>query len=95
MAYLRKLGSHFDPVFIKPANLSRAVTLFRVHAAQIPDPEGQLLKRRQLDRRCGIDRRSQQQPILLDTRSPYSRRKINHRRTRDDNESAAGIDVYA
>jgi hypothetical protein len=97
MAYLRQLSSHFDLVYLKPANLSRAITVLSTNPPAQQLPEQQQLVRRQQDRRCGIDRRSQQRPILLDTRSPHSRRK-QRRRQQDaplHEESRAGIDVYA
>jgi hypothetical protein len=97
MAYLRQLSSHFDPVYIKPANITRAVTLLRTNTIAPYSAEQQLPPRRKQDRRCGIDRRRQQRPILLDTRCPHARRKQYHRRQQDhfSSESVAGIDVYA
>lgn len=97
MAYLRQLSSHFDPVYIKPANLSRAVTLLRAPTPDTSGSEQQLPPRREQDRRCGIDRRRQQHPILLDTRSTHARRKQHRRRQLDSfiyEESVVGIDVY-
>lgn len=98
MAYLRQLSSHFDPVYIKPANLSRVVSLWRTNQITVPAEPRQQPSRREQDRRCGIDRRHRQLPTLLDTRSPHARRKQSYRRQQDnymDEESGAGIDVYA
>jgi len=98
MAYLRQLSSHFDLVYLKPANLGRAITLLGTNPSAKQLPEQQQRARRHQDRRCGVERRCQQRPILLDTRSPHSRRKQSRRRQQDNplhEESRAGIDVYA
>ena len=100
MAYLRQLSSHFDPVYVKPSNLSRVVRQWRVNTSTAYTPnEQQLPPRREQDRRCGIDRRARQAATLLNTRSPHARRKHNSRRQQDSaiypEEFAAGIDVYA
>jgi hypothetical protein len=100
MAYLRQLSSHFDPVYIKPTNLSRTVSLWRTSTNSLSDNGAQQYPpRRDQDRRCGIERRSRKAATLLDTRSPHARRKLNSRRQVDDShcfeDSAAGIDVYA
>lgn len=98
MAYLRQLSNHFDPVYIKPANLSRAVSLWRTGVVEMPAETRQRPPRRDQDRRCSIERRCRQFPIMLDTRSPRARRKQSSRRQQDSLvcvESVMGIDVYA
>ena len=98
MAYLRQLSRHFDPVYIKPANLTRVVSLWRTNPNFIPTETRPLPARREQDRRCGTDRRRRQLPTLLDTRSPHAQRKQVSRRQQDgvmQEESAVGIDVYA
>jgi hypothetical protein len=98
MAYLRRLSSHFDPAYIKPSNLGRAISVFRAKPLDIPFADQQPSLRRPLDRRSGIDRRSRQLPILLDTRSPHARRKQARRHDEDDQlreDVGRGIDVYA
>jgi len=54
---------------------------------------------RQRDRRCGVDRRRQQHPVLLDTRRSHVRRKQPRQHTLEDYDwradQATGIDVYA
>ncbi|MGD8925885.1 MAG: hypothetical protein PVG20_03475 [Thioalkalispiraceae bacterium] len=49
--------------------------------------------RRELDRRCGRDRRQQQRSVLIDLRSPHARRKHSRRDLENDN-SIKGIDTY-
>lgn len=98
MAYLRQLSSHFDPVYLKPANLAKAVRYWQTSInTSYSQPQTQLPPRRQQDRRCGVERRQRQLPVFLDTRSPYARRKIAMRR-QHDGESAhqvgTGIDIY-
>ena len=100
MAYLRQLSSHFDPVYVKPSNLSRAIRQWRMTPSPAYTPnEQQRPPRREQDRRCGVERRARQVATLLDTRSPHARRKQNSRRQQDGAmhyaESGAGIDVYA
>ena len=96
MAYLRQLSSHFDAVYIKPANLTRVVSLWRTSPNSTPSEEGQLPPRREQDRRCGLERRRRQSATLLDTRSHHARRKQSIRRQQDSGIGAeAGIDVYA
>ena len=98
MTYLRRLGGHFDLVYLKPANLSRAVSLLRVPPAENILIQEQLPPRRALDRRCGVDRRKRQLPIILDTRSSHARRMQSRRRdveTHTHEMPGTGIDVYA
>ena len=99
MAYVRQLNSHFDPVYIKPANLRRLASEWRLTATPAyAQDQQQWPARREQDRRCGIDRRTRQVPTLLDTRSPHARRKQSSRRDWDGQGTAvvtAGIDVYA
>lgn len=100
MAYLRQLSNHFDPVYIKPDNLSRTLSSWRINPNTLAHNEAQQYPpRREQDRRCGIDRRRTQAATLLDTRSPHARRKQNSRRQQDNSyyfeDSTAGIDVYA
>lgn len=98
MTYLRRLGSHFDLDYLKPTNLSRAVTVLRMTPAENSLAGEQFPPRRALDRRCGIDRRKRQLPIILDTRSSHARRMQPRRRDADTHPPEAvgvGIDVYA
>jgi len=47
-------------------------------------------ERRASDRRLGIDRRKQQVPVLLDTRSKHNRRAIDNRRSAASGKTSAG-----
>lgn len=99
MAYLRQLSNHFDPVYIKPGNLAKALRQWQpTSASACAGEEQQLPPRRDQDRRCGIERRRRQVAVLLDTRTPHARRKVAMRRRYDghhEQETRAGIDVYA
>ena len=97
MAYLRQLSSHFDPVYIKPANLAKAVRQLQTTVnTNCALPEEQLPARRDQDRRCGIERRRRQLPVLLDTRTSQARRKVSARRQGDTyaGDIRVGIDIY-
>lgn len=99
MAYLRLLGHHFDPVYLKSETLGRAVSLLYTPTTDTALDENRQAARRQQDRRCGVDRRRQQQPVLLDTRSPHARRqqsrRLNPNRMSGEDNDITGIDVYA
>lgn len=99
MVYLRRLGSHFDPVYIKPATLSRAVSLLATSSIEVSvGVQQQPSPRREQDRRCGVERRSHQRPVILDTRSPHARRQQGRRRRHDvqqEDDPGLGIDVFA
>lgn len=99
MAYLRLLGHHFNPVYLKPDNLSNAISLLQASPDQTKKDKNRRTTKDQRDRRCGIDRRSQQQPVLLDTRSPHARRQRSRRvhlhRMSGEVTDIIGIDVYA
>lgn len=81
---------------VKPGRHSSLLNI----TAENPDNDNQQQppRRRLLDRRCGIDRRSRQHPVLMDTRIPHARRKQRQRRYQDDpdsEQSSIGIDVYS
>lgn len=52
-------------------------------------------KRRTGDRREGDDRRKQQIPVMLDTRSKHDRRAISNRRTDSSSDAEADADDQA
>lgn len=92
MARIRQLTGSFAAAYVKPAMVERAVQQL------IPTAQNTLIKdkppRRELDRRCGRDRRQQNRAILYNLRSSYSRRK-NYRRDSENNGSLSSIDTYA
>jgi len=61
-------------------------------STQRPVPEAQPI-RREIDRRCGRDRRQSNCAILLNLRSPHARR-LNSRRDLESENSHSGIDTY-
>ena len=92
MATIRQINGGFISAYVKPKMVERTVQQL------IPNSQnnqfGDKPPRRELDRRCGRDRRRQNQAILLDLRSPYARRK-NYRRDSENNGALSGIDTYA
>lgn len=99
MVYLQRLSSYFDSAYVKPSNLNRAVNLLATSGAEVSVGDRQQSSpRRQQDRRCGVERRSRQRPIILDTRSPHARRQQSRRRQQDiqmEEDTGVGIDVFA
>ena len=91
MARLCQINGSFVSAYVKPTMVERTVQQL------IPNPNSNLAgnsPRRELDRRCGRDRRQQNQAVLIDLRSPYTRRK-NYRRDSENNRAPSGIDTYA
>ena len=92
MALIRHITSQFDPVYLKPATVARAVRELApasVYTQLEQDPQ----RRQHDDRRCGVDRRQCRRSVLMDMRSAHSRRIRSGRRDREGNP--IGIDVYA
>lgn len=93
MAFIRRIGQHFDAYQIQPRQaITRAEALLQ--NANSSSSQSGYHKRRELDRRCHRDRRQTQQRVLLDLRSPYSRRTTG-RRSSESGQTMIGIDVYA
>ena len=91
MALIRHITSQFDPVYLKPATVARAVR--ELAPSAYAQAEQDLQRRKYDDRRCGVDRRQSRRGVLVDMRSAYSRRTRSGRRDREGN--SIGIDVYA
>ena len=90
---LRRIQTNFNSAYVTPTAISKKVQQFTTQkSAPVQDRAEQA--RRDHDRRCNRDRRQQRQAILMDLRSPYTRRKIG-RRSEENTKSATGIDIYA
>ena len=91
MAVIRQIKGRFVSAYVKPKMVARTVKQL------MPDAQSDQLKynaaRRAIDRRCGRDRRQQDQAILINLRTSHARRK-NGRRGSEDN-TVHGIDIYA
>jgi hypothetical protein len=92
MATIRRIRGSFISEYVKPRIIERTVEQL-IPTIQ-PGKQAKQSARRELDRRCGRDRRQQKQDVLLDLRSPHARRKQSRRDWEDDN-SLTGIDTYA
>jgi len=89
---IRRIQNNLNSAYICPTSASRkAQQLTSQDSAQQKDAEQQT--RRDLDRRCGRDRRQTRQAVMLDFRSPHARRKSG-RRNREMNHHSIGLDVY-
>ena len=92
MATLRRIRGNFLSEYVKPRIVERTVErLISSAPSQKRMSQG---VRRELDRRCGRDRRQIKQEVLLDLRSPHARRKESRRNWENDT-SLKGIDTYA
>jgi hypothetical protein len=91
MAVIRHITNQFNPVYLKPATVARAMRELVPNAYQAASQDPQ--RRHRDDRRCGVDRRQSKRGVLVDMRSVYSRRVRSGRRDREG--SPIGIDVYA
>ena len=91
MAVIRQIKGRFVSAYVKPKMVARTVKQL------MPGTQSDQLKynaaRREIDRRCGRDRRQQDQAILINLRTSHARRK-NGRRGSEDN-TVHGIDIYA
>ena len=92
MALIRQIGQHFRAYQVEPKTTIRSTG--QLFSGAYSTPEQTSHKRRELDRRCHRDRRQKQLPVLMNMRSPYSRR-TNGRRSKDSGYVETGIDVYA
>ena len=76
MSTIRRLRGSFVSCYVKPSLVERTVEQLipasKTRKLQVKQPV-----RRELERRCGRDRRQQQQAVLLDLRSPHARRKTS------------------
>lgn len=91
---IRSLYRAFDPNYLTPKVLAGAVQ--HLVPANSPAADQSAQQPRQ-ERRKG-ERRQRQQKVLLDTRSPYSRRCATGRRHADQQDSQTihtGLDIYA
>lgn len=91
MAILRRIRGSFISDYVKPDMVERTVAQL-IPTAPIRKSTSQPV-RRELDRRCGRDRRQQNQDVLLELRSPRARRKQS-RRDFESDSSIKGIDTY-
>jgi len=92
MAIIRRITSNIVSTYVKPVAVKQVVKQL-VTTTQVYGQKQQPI-RRQIDRRCGRDRRQQQRPILIDLRSSYARR-VNCRRDSETHTQQASIDTYA
>jgi len=93
MATIRQINGGFISAYVKPNMVERTVKQLLPNSNNYSEAKDKS-PRRELDRRCGRDRRQQNHAILFDLRSPYARRK-NYRRDSEGNGSLSGIDTYA
>jgi len=91
MAVIGQISRKFVSKYVKPKTIIRTVQLL-IPKAQQPPQENQPI-RRQIDRRCGRDRRQADCAILLNLRSAHARRK-NSRRNTEISNTISGIDTY-
>ncbi|MGD8782955.1 MAG: hypothetical protein PVF28_04725 [Thioalkalispiraceae bacterium] len=92
MSTIRRLRGSFVSCYVKPSLVERTVEQL-IPASKTRKQVKQPV-RRELERRCGRDRRQQQQAVLLDLRSPHARRKTS-RRTFGEQSGIEGIDTFA
>ncbi len=96
MAILRQIANQFDPVYLRPTTLAKAVQELVPKVNTQQTEIGNQLPRYPQDRRSGQDRRRKNQPVLIDMRSPHSRRVNRGRRDAEPyNNAIVGIDTYA
>jgi len=88
---LRRIQNTFNSAYITPLSVSKKAQQLTTSAQQ----EHKEDVRRDLDRRCDLDRRQQRRAILIDLRSPYLRRKLGRRSQENIRNYAIGIDVLA
>ena len=91
MALIRHLTNQFNPVYLKPTTVARAMR--ELVPSAYPAMNSTPQRRQPDDRRCGMDRRQSNRRVLVDMRSSYSRRIRSGRR--DSEGTSIGIDVYA
>ena len=95
---IKHLTRGFDPRYIKPANVFRALETLLPPVQTNPAVKQQQQRTKWSDRRSGQDRRRRQHQVLLDLRSSSARRCSHGRRNHDyaapEGNSTIGIDVY-
>ena len=91
---IRQISGAFDPVYLKPKVLAGAIKQLLPCALPMTALQGDMLRSGQ-ERRQG-DRRQRKQHVMLELRSPYSRRHISGRRNHDflTGRLDCGIDLY-
>jgi len=89
---LRRIQSNLNSAYICPQSASKkAQSLISHDSEPLKNTEHQA--RRDLDRRCGRDRRQVRQNIMLDLRNPYARRKSG-RRIQEAVSHLKTLDIY-
>lgn len=88
MATIRRITGKIVSTYVKPVAVKQLVSTAQANG------QNKKPARRQIDRRCGRDRRQQQHPIIIDLRSSHARR-LNSRRDYEGMNDNAGIDTYA
>jgi len=91
MAVISQIKGTFVSKYVKPKTIARTVQLLIPDTLRPPQEEQPV--RRQIDRRCGRDRRQNDRAILLNLRSAHARRK-NGRRGTETGNTISGIDTY-
>ena len=92
MAITRRISETLVSAYVKP-RVIKQFTRQLVSVALVGGTTPPQV-RREIDRRCGVDRRQQQRPVLMDMRSAYARR-ISNRRDHETLDGQSGIDTYA
>lgn len=93
--FLRQIAGAFDPIYLKPKILAGALTHLLPQTVAVTLLHGSASRSGQERRHA--DRRRHSQKVLLELRTPYSRRNRSGRRSQDAYAGAAncGIDLYA
>ena len=92
MANISQIKGVFVAKYVKPTAVARTVQRLSL-TTQGLRPQNQPV-RREIDRRCGRDRRQGDHAILINLRSAHARR-MSGRRDSENTDRNAGIDIYA
>ena len=102
MALIKRLAYHFNPEYIRPNNIARAIRQIKpvenlsTSRQAVRDDSCRRIK---LERRSGLERRQGNTSVILDLRSPYSRRKSRTRRRYElelgASPTTSGLDEWA
>lgn len=95
MSVFKQLGTQFNPAYLKPQNVVKAARLLinpiQPIATNLQPPHAHASQ----NRRSGQERRKQNVAVMLDTRSPYPRRRQHNSENETTGDYHKGIDVYA
>lgn len=93
MAIISQIKGAFISKYVKPTAVAARTVQRLSPNTQSPRQQDQPV-RREIDRRCGRDRRQSAHAILINLRSAHARR-MNGRRDSEGTDHNSGIDIYA